>query len=167
MRRYRDRAGRSRSWPNCCPNKATRGNVWPLGSRIPRTRQAARAAVSHVWALLYGRAAGRRLWTTFRWTNRARRRRSRRCWPTILSSSGFDLRRLITRDCTDQSARFRVDSRADFEIRFRPRTMPACRVPARATAPRTGRRVDHASGADQENRPSSRLCSCNSRRSPA
>ncbi len=74
-------------------------------------RQAARAAVSHVWALMYGRAAGEAV------DNLPLDQTSTPVLETLTDdfiANGFDLRRLV-RLIADSSA-FRVDSRADFEV---------------------------------------------------
>jgi hypothetical protein len=77
----------------------------------PENRQSARAAVSHVWALLFGRPMG---------TSVDNLPLSEEIHPMLnvladeFVASGFNLRHLIT--LIASSSAFRVDSRADFEI---------------------------------------------------
>jgi hypothetical protein len=77
----------------------------------PKNRQAARAAVSHVWALVFGRSAGDSV------DDMPLDETTTPVLETLTDDfieSGFDLRRLV-RLITKSSA-FRVDSRADFEV---------------------------------------------------
>jgi hypothetical protein len=77
----------------------------------PKNRQAARAAVSHVWALMYGRAAGEAV-------DNLPLDESFNPMLEVLAddfvANGYDLRRLIR--LIARSSSFRVDSRADFEV---------------------------------------------------
>lgn len=77
----------------------------------PENRQAARAAVSHVWALMYGRASGEAV------DNLPIDEQSSPMMQTLAEDfveNGYDMRRLIR--LIAGSAAFRVDSRADFEV---------------------------------------------------
>jgi hypothetical protein len=77
----------------------------------PDNRQAARAAVSHVWALMYGRPATEAV------DNLPLDETTTPVVEALADdfvANGFDLRRLIR--LVAMSAPFRVDSRADFEI---------------------------------------------------
>lgn len=77
----------------------------------PKNRQAARAAVSHVWALMYGRASGEAV------DNLPIDAKSSPMMETLAEDfvqHGYDMRRLIR--LIAGSAAFRVDSRADFEV---------------------------------------------------
>lgn len=77
----------------------------------PKNRQAARAAVSHVWALMYGRASGEAV------DNLPIDAKSSPLMETLAEDfveHGYDMRRLIR--LIAGSAAFRVDSRADFEV---------------------------------------------------
>ena len=76
----------------------------------PENRQAARAAVSHVWALMYGRSVGKAV-------DDLPLDQSLPDWFEVLVQdfidSGFDMRRLVR--LIAKSDAFRVDSRADHE----------------------------------------------------
>ena len=77
----------------------------------PQNRQAARAAVSHVWALMFGRPAGEAV------DNLPLDEHSNAMVEAMADDfveHGFDLRRLIR--LIAGSAAFRVDSRAAFEV---------------------------------------------------
>ncbi|MGB7343294.1 MAG: DUF1549 domain-containing protein [Pirellulaceae bacterium] len=77
----------------------------------PDNRQAARAAVSHVWALMYGRSAGESV------DNLPLDQSTTPVLEALTDdfvTNGFDLRRLVR--LITRSAAFRVDSRADFEV---------------------------------------------------
>lgn len=77
----------------------------------PKNRQAARATVSHVWALMYGRAAGEAV------DNLPLDEPVNPMIEVLADDfvhNGYDLRRLIS--LVAQSAAFRVDSRADFDV---------------------------------------------------
>jgi hypothetical protein len=77
----------------------------------PKNRQAARAAVSHVWALMYGQGVGESV------DNLPLDENSIPMLEALADDfveNGFDLRRLIR--LIANSSAFRVDSRADFEV---------------------------------------------------
>lgn len=77
----------------------------------PENRQAARAAVSHVWALMFGRASGEAV------DNLPIDAKSSPMMEALANDfveHGFDMRRLIR--LIAGSGAFRVDSRAEFEV---------------------------------------------------